>query len=44
MGNRRGLSRAEALRKASLAVLEDTTELKANPYYWAAFTLISEPN
>lgn len=42
--NRRGLSRAEALRKASLAVLDDTTELKANPYYWAAFTLIGEPN
>lgn len=42
--NRRGMTWAEAVRKASLAILDDTSEVKANPYYWAAFTLIGEPN
>ncbi|MCA1662148.1 MAG: CHAT domain-containing protein [Novosphingobium sp.] len=39
----KGLGRAEALRQASLAILDDKTASKANPYYWATFALIGEP-
>jgi CHAT domain-containing protein len=36
------LSRAESLRRASLAVLDDPQLNAANPAAWAAFTLIGE--
>jgi len=37
-----GLSRAEALRQASLAILDDHTINAADPSAWAPFTLIGE--
>jgi len=38
-----GIGRAEALQRASLAIL-DNVELKAaNPAFWAPFTLVGEP-
>jgi len=37
------VSRAEALRRASLAILDDTSMDAAQPAAWAAFTLIGEP-
>jgi CHAT domain-containing protein len=36
------LSRAEALRQASLAILDDHTINAADPAAWAPFTLIGE--
>ena len=38
----RGLGRAEALRRASLAILDDPTLHGANPSAWAPFSLIGE--
>jgi CHAT domain-containing protein len=37
-----GLGRAQALRKASLAILDDPTLHAANPAAWAPFSLIGE--
>ena len=38
----RGLGRAQALRKASLAILDDPAIRAANPSAWAPFSLIGE--
>jgi len=40
--NNRSLSRAEALRQASLAILDDRSLNAADPAAWAPFTLIGE--
>lgn len=40
--SRRNLSRAEALREASLAILDDADEDYSHPVYWAPFTLIGD--
>ena len=37
-----GLTRAQAVRRASLAVLDDEAAGTAHPYYWAPFTLVGE--
>jgi CHAT domain-containing protein len=39
----RNLGHAQALRRASLAILDDPTLDPANPSAWATFTLIGEP-
>jgi CHAT domain-containing protein/tetratricopeptide (TPR) repeat protein len=38
-----GLSKAEALRRASLAILDDPRRDQTHPVYWAPFTLIGDP-
>jgi CHAT domain-containing protein len=38
-----GLSRADALRRASLAILDDPVLNAADPAAWAPFTLVGEP-
>ena len=40
--NTPGMSRAEALREASLAILDDPALRAANPVAWAPFTLVGE--
>lgn len=40
----KGLSRAEALRRASLAILDQPDHRKTNPYYWATFALVGDPD
>jgi CHAT domain-containing protein/Tfp pilus assembly protein PilF len=39
---KRGLGRAEALREAALAILDDVSLHAANPVAWAPFTLVGE--
>jgi CHAT domain-containing protein len=39
----KGLSRAEALRRASLAILDELGADHTHPFYWAPFVLIGEP-
>lgn len=38
-----GLSRAEALQRASLAILDDPQRDEFHPVYWAPFTLVGDP-
>jgi CHAT domain-containing protein len=40
---RSGLSRAEAMREASLAILDDPSMKAADPFAWAPFVVIGEP-
>ena len=39
----KGLWRAEALRRASLAILDDRRADHTHPFYWSPFVLIGEP-
>ena len=39
-----GLPRAQALRRATLAILDDPALHAANPVSWAPFTLVGEPD
>ena len=39
----RGLGRAQALRRASLAILDDRRFDHTHPFYWAPFVLVGEP-
>lgn len=39
----KGLSRADALRRASLAVLDNRHRDETHPVYWAPFTLVGDP-
>jgi CHAT domain-containing protein len=36
---RAGLSTAEALKQAQLAMLNDTESRRRHPYYWASFVV-----
>lgn len=40
---RGGLSKADALRRASLSILDDKRRDQTHPVYWAPFTLIGDP-
>ncbi|MDB5712502.1 MAG: uncharacterized protein JWL96_4572 [Sphingomonas bacterium] len=43
LNGRQGLSKAEALRRASLAILDDRRQDQTHPVYWAPFVLIGDP-
>ncbi len=44
LNGRQGLSKAEALRRASLAILDDRRHDETHPVYWAPFVLIGDPH
>jgi CHAT domain-containing protein len=44
LNGRQGLSKAEALRHASLAILDDRGHDQTHPVYWAPFVLIGDPH
>lgn len=44
LNGRQGLSKAEALRRASLAILDDPRHDQTHPVYWAPFVLIGDPH
>ena len=44
LNGRQGLSKAEALRRASLAILDDRGHDQTHPVYWAPFVLIGDPH
>ena len=43
-GLAKGLSKDEALRASKLSYLKNADEIKSNPFYWAGFILIGNPD
>ncbi len=43
-GLSKGLSKDDALRASKLSYLKNADEIKSNPFYWAGFVLIGNPD